>query len=91
MVESRLHQIDKKTWSKWSFYLNIVVFIIVALFIALVVVDAYNAGKVANSSGDTLSDAWVKIARDIAFLAVGLTWIFVQLFRNQLYIMRRSL
>ena len=92
MARTRLHQLDKKTWFKWSFYINIVLFIIIALFIVLLIVDAYNAGKIAShSTGDQVSQAWVYIARDIAFLAVSLTLVFFQLFKNQLYIMRRSL
>jgi len=91
MVETWLHQIDKKTWNKWSFYLNIVVFIVIALFIFLLIVDAYNAGKLASVAvGDELSQAWIYIARDVAFLAITLTWVFFQLFKKQLLIMRRS-
>ena len=91
MVETPLHQINKKTWNKWSFYLNIIVFILIALFIFLLILDAYNAGKLAgHATGDQLSQAWIYIARDIAFLAISLTWVFFQLFKNQLLIMRRS-
>ena len=91
MVESRLHQINKKTWNKWSFYLNIIVFIVIALFIILLILDSYNAGKLAGQgSGDQLSQAWIYIARDVAFLAIALTWTFFQLFKSQLLIMRRS-
>ena len=90
MVESRLHQINKKTWNKWSFYLNIIVFIVIALFIILLILDSYNAGKLAGHvSGDQLSQAWIYIARDVAFLAIALTWTFFQLFKSQLLIMRR--
>jgi hypothetical protein len=87
MAESRIHQVDKKTWNKWSFYINIIAFFIVALSIYLLIIDAYNAGTVRGSQ--EISSAWFHIVRDVAFLAISLTWIFFQLFKNQLLIMRR--
>ena len=93
MVETNIHQIDRKTWAKWSFYVNIAVFIVIAIFIYLLILDSYQAGKLAYQSGggDQMSQAWLFIARDVAFLAIGLTWIFFQLFKSQLLIIRRSL
>jgi len=93
MVDTWFPQIDKKTWNKLSFYINIIMFLVVALFIYLLVMDVYYAGKLATQiygPSDELSQAWVYIVRDIAFLAVAQTWIFVQLFKNQLLIIRRS-
>ena len=84
MTESGAHQIDKKTWNKWSFYINIVVFIIIAIFIYLLIIDSYNAGLGAGPN------AWLYVSRDIAFLAVSLTIIFFQLFKYQRIVIRRS-
>ena len=94
MVENIAQRISRKTWYKWSFYINIVLFFIIALFICLLVIDAYNAGTVAAQtpvSTQQLSQAWVHIARDIGFLSVALALVFFQFFRNLLIIMRRSL
>lgn len=92
MVENIAQRISRKTWYKWSFYINIVLFFIIALFICLLVVDAYNAGTVAaQTPTHQLSQAWVHIARDIGFLSVALALVFFQFFRNLLIIMRRSL
>ena len=87
-----MHQIDKKSWYKLSFYLNIVIFIIIAIAIALLITHTYTAGKIAASSsgGDFLSQHWIYVGADIAFLAVSLTYVFVQLFKYQRIIMRRS-
>jgi len=92
MVKTQIHQIDKKTWNKWSFYVNIVVFIVIAVSIYLLIIDSYAAGKLASQtySGDQLSQAWLFIARDIAFLAVCFTIVFFQLFKYQRLIIRRS-
>ena len=82
MAESTFRQISKKTWYRWSFYINIVLFFIVALFIYLLIRDCLTF---------TGGDEWFYITRDIAFLAVALTLIFFQFFRNLMTIMRRSL
>jgi len=93
MAETRIHQIDKKTWNKWSFYINIIIFIIIALVIYLLIIDSYNAGKIASAQvygADQLSQAWLTIGRDIAFLAICLTYVFFILYRYQRLIIRRS-
>lgn len=86
-MPEKIHQIDKKTWSKWSFYINIIIFILVAVFFYLLIVDSYEAGRL---SGELASQAWLQVSRDVAVLAIALTWIFFQLFKNQLLIMRRN-
>ncbi|MBU0496572.1 MAG: hypothetical protein KKG04_01290 [Candidatus Thermoplasmatota archaeon] len=92
MVEGSIHQIERKTWNKWSFYINIVVFIIIAVAVYLLVLDVYAAGQIAGrgSSGDVLSQAWLTIMRDVAFIAIAFTYIFFQLFKYQRMIIRRS-
>ena len=84
MVEDMVRKMSKKTWYKWSLYINIILFFIVALFIYLLVKDSINVGK---SGGDL----WLYVARDIAFIAIALALIFFQFFRNLFVIMRRSL
>jgi len=90
MVEDFLKKTSKKTWYKWSFYLNIVLFFIVAVWIYLVVKDAWSAGY-AKTSGANYEDHLFALARDVAILAVALALIFVQLIRNISTIIRRSL
>jgi hypothetical protein len=77
------NQISKKTWYRWSFYINIVLFFIVALFVYLLVIDSLQF--------KTGGYDWLYITRDIGFLSVALALIFFQFFRNLLIIMRRSL
>jgi uncharacterized BrkB/YihY/UPF0761 family membrane protein len=92
MVENRMHQIDKKTWYKWSFYLNIIMFIIIAVALFLLIIDSYHAGQLAASEAygtDALSQAWLIIVRDVAILAVAFTYVFFIIFRYQRMISRR--
>ena len=79
----KFNQISKKTWYRWSFYINIVLFFIVALFVYLLVIDSLQF--------KTGGYDWLYITRDIGFLSVALALIFFQFFRNLLIIMRRSL
>jgi hypothetical protein len=46
MSENPILPVGKKTWNKWSFYINVIIFIIVAVFIYLLFTDAYSAGMV---------------------------------------------
>ena len=84
MVDDMFRQMSKKTWYRWSLYINIVLFFIVALFIYLLVRDCIEYGQVGG-------DTWLYVTRDIAFIAVALALIFFQFIRNLFVIMRRSL
>jgi hypothetical protein len=89
MVENVLRQTSKKTWYRWSLYINLILFFIVALFIYLLVFDCIQVG-IDRTLGES-GDVWLYVARDIAFIAVSLALIFYQFFRNLFTIMRRSL
>ncbi len=84
MADNAFHQMSKKTWYKWSFYINIILFFIIALFIYLLVKDC-----LSYPGADPYS--WLYIARDLAFLSIALALVFFQFFINMLKIMRRSL
>jgi len=90
MAETSINQISKKTWYRWSIYINLVLFFIVGLFISLLFIDSFNAGRYLD---DTLAyaKAWILIVRDIAFLSVSLALVFFQFFKNLMVIIRRSL
>ena len=90
MNKTQIYQIDKKTWYKWSFYINIVVFIIIAISVYLLFHDAYVAGSIQSDGGAVLTSAMLYVVRDVAFLAICLTYIFVQLFKYQRIIILRN-
>ena len=89
MVENVLRQTSKKTWYRWSLYINLILFFIVAVFIYLLIRDSINVG--INKITDDKGDVWLYVARDIAFIAVSLALIFYQFIRNLFVIMRRSI
>ncbi|MFH1101425.1 MAG: hypothetical protein V1726_05280 [Methanobacteriota archaeon] len=92
MAESWAHPMEKKTWNRLSFYINIILFVVIALCIVFLILDSYQAGKLAASgrAGDLLSTAWLYVGRDIAFLSIAFALIFFQFFRNLRIIMLRS-
>jgi hypothetical protein len=91
MSENPILPVDKKTWNKWSFYINVIIFIIIAVFIYLLIKDSMEVGRqMVGSDTNLLSNAWFIIVRDIAFLAAGLVIIFVQMFNYYRQLSRRS-
>jgi hypothetical protein len=84
MADDLFRQVSKKTWYKWSIYINVILFFIIGLFLYFLVKDSL---MYARLEGDT----WLYITRDIAVLAIALALVFFQLFRNIFIIMRRSL
>lgn len=91
MSESAILPVDKKTWNRWSFYINVVIFIIIAAVIWLLILDAFNAGTVyAQNNSTLLTNAWIAVVRDVAFIAVGLVILFVQMFNYYRQLSRRS-
>jgi phosphatidylserine synthase len=84
MVDEMMRNMSKKTWYKWSFYINIVLFFVVALFLYLLVIDSIKYGELRG-------DTWLLVTRDVAFVSVSLALIFAQFIRHLFIIMRRSL
>jgi hypothetical protein len=91
MADRQNLQIDKQMWNRFSFYINVVIFLVVAVFLYLLILDCFNAGRLSTTT-DTLllSNAWVAVARDVAFVAVGFVVIFVQLFLSYRKLSLRS-
>ena len=84
MADDLFRQVGRKTWYKWSIYINVILFFIIGLFLYFLVKDSL---LYAREEGDT----WLYITRDIAIIAIALALVFVQLIRNIFIIMRRSL
>ena len=91
MVGNVIRQTSKKTWYKWSFYINIFLFLLVAVFVYLVVKDAYAAGIAYGSEYSDNTGELFALTRDVAILGIVIALIFFQFFRNLMTIMKRSL
>jgi len=86
MVEDLIRKTSKRTWYKWSIYVNLILFFIIGLFFYLLIKDCLHVGGLRY-----VGDEWLLIARDVTFISIALALIFVQLIRNIATIMRRSL
>ena len=92
MADQSIRHVSKKTWYRWSFYIYIILFFIIAISLFFLILDSYEAGKIAQrGGGDLLSQQWLFVGRDIAFLSIAFALVFFQFFRNLLVIIRRSL
>jgi len=94
MVDNIVRQTSKKTWYKWSVYINIILFFVVAIMLYFVIIHAYEAGVAGNDPDDPYgnnTDEMFVLARDIAILGVVIALIFFQFFKNLFTIMKRSL
>jgi hypothetical protein len=90
MVDNLIRQTSKKAWYKWSLYINLILFFIVAIMISLVVRDAWLAG-IAKCTGEEFSGSMFALTRDVAILSVVLALIFFQQIKNLWTIMKRTL
>jgi hypothetical protein len=84
MADTPMYKMSKQRLYKLSLYLNVVLVIIIGVFFYLLIRDSMSYGQVRG-------DTWLYIARDVAFLSISLTIVFIQLFRNLWTIMRRTL
>jgi preprotein translocase subunit SecG len=89
MIDNKKQQVDKETWSKMSFYIDIIVFFIIAICLYLLIQQSYYAGMYQSVGGIRLSQQWFRISGVIGILAVCLTWIFFRLFRYRGQIQQR--
>jgi heme/copper-type cytochrome/quinol oxidase subunit 2 len=92
MVDNIIRQTSKKTWYKWSVYINIILFFVVAIMLYFVIWHAYDAGleKGSDPLGNNTDEMFV-LVRDIAILVVAVALLFFQFFKNLFTIMKRSL
>ena len=84
MVENIVRQTSKKTWYRWSVYINVVLFFIVALMLYFLVIHSIDYGERAG-------ELWRWITLDIGIIAIAVSLIFFQFFRNLFTIIKRSL
>jgi hypothetical protein len=85
MVEKILRNTSKKTWYKWSVYINVLLFLILAIFMYLLIEDCLRVGCTKTSR------EYLLIVRDVAFIAIAVALIFFQFFKNLFTIIKRSL
>ena len=81
MVEKLLRQTSRKTWYRWSVYIYVLMFALVAIMIFFLTYHSMHY-NVAN---------WHYIVIDAVILTFALAVIMIQFFRNLFTIIKRSL
>ncbi len=83
-------QVDRATWRRYLFYIDLVVIAIFAIALILLVRHSFVGGQLyANGDFDSSSDAMWLVVGDTAFLVAALGWIFYRFFRNQYLVLTR--
>jgi hypothetical protein len=85
-----LGRIDRATWRKYLFYLDLAVFAVFAISLVVLVRHAFAAGE-WRGQGQTgfFSDTMWLVAVDTAFLVGALSWIVYRFFRNEYLVLTR--
>jgi len=85
-----LARIDRATWRRYLFYIDLAVFLIFAVSLALVVRHTYQAGQLVakDQFGSATRTLWF-VVTDTAFLVGSLSWIVYRFFRNQYLVLTR--
>lgn len=85
-----LQRIDRATWRRYLFYVDLVVIAVFALSLTLLVRHSFQAGQlVARDELNASTQALWLVVSDTAFLVASLSWIFYRFFRNQYLVMTR--
>ncbi len=83
-------RVDRATWKRYLFYIDLVVVAVFALALILLVRHTFMAGQLfAEDRFRTFSRLMWLIVGDTAFLVGALGWVFYRFFRNQYLVMTR--
>ncbi|RLF62387.1 MAG: hypothetical protein DRN16_01675 [Thermoplasmata archaeon] len=90
MIYERFNQIERKTWRKWLFYIDIIIIAIFVISLVFLAEDAYYAGFYYGGGKTSVAQKqmWY-VVRDASFITATLAWLFYRFFRNQFLLLRR--
>jgi len=76
-------ELEKSTRERIAFYVDIIMFVVVAASIVSIALHSYLAGMFAvQNSSINAAHEMMYVAASVAFLAVAMTWIFIRYFKN---------
>lgn len=83
-------KVDRATWRRYVFYVDLAVIAIFAVALILLVRHTWQGGMLyeRGSFSSSTNALWLVVA-DTAFLVGALGWIFYRFFRNQYLVLTR--
>ncbi|HID24983.1 MAG TPA: hypothetical protein EYP23_00740 [Thermoplasmata archaeon] len=89
MVETPLVGLDRNTKERLMFFMDLMMFFIVAVSMFFLVLNAYNAGRFFGiGSMGCAQQSLFYVAGSTVFLSVSMTWIFIRFFKRRTIIRR---
>ena len=83
-------KVDRATWRRYLFYIDLVVLSIFAVALILLVRHSFQAGILFNEGAldKTTGKMW-QLVSDTTFLIAALAWVVFRFFRNQYLVLTR--
>jgi hypothetical protein len=90
MELSDAQKIDRATWRRYLFYIDLAVICIFAIALILLVRHTWQGGRLYESGefSSSTNALWLVVG-DTAFMVGALGWIFYRFFRNQYLVLTR--
>ncbi len=90
MELEQLQHVDRQTWRRYLFYMDLAVFAIFAVSLSLLVRHTFEAGQLFNQGEFGLANRTMwQIVTETAFLVGSFSWIAYRFFRNEYIVMTR--
>jgi len=87
---AELQRIERATWRRYLFYMDLAVFAIFGVSLALLVRHTFAAGQLYSRGeyGLSTETLWQVVA-DTAFLVAAFSWLAYRFFRNEYLVLSR--
>lgn len=83
-------QIDRRRWKKYLFYVDAVVWAILAAAVAYVIGNVYLAGLALGTNGAANNDGnWWRVLTGFSFMMGALAWVFFRFWKNGFLALKR--
>lgn len=90
MVYQDMQRVDRQTWRRYLFYVDLAVFAVFAISLILLVRHAFLGGQYYNEGNfDQGTDALWYVVADTVFVVASFCWIVYRFFRAQYIVLTR--
>lgn len=91
MVYEDVQRVDRQTWRRYLFYVDLAVFAIFVIALVLTARHAFMSGMAKQGAEfDIAIDLMWLVVADVVFLVASFCWIVYRFFRNQYLVLTRK-